>query len=61
MNAGSRYRNARPAAVALAAPFPMVCGMDSMREKASIVRDTLIVLGMQIVFRITMIMRQLNY
>ena len=61
MNVGSRYRNAQPAAVALAAPFPVVFGMDSMREKVFIVRDTLIVLGMQIVFRVTMLLRQLNY
>jgi hypothetical protein len=32
-----------------------------MREKVSAVRDTLIVLGMQMVFRATMILRRLNY
>jgi hypothetical protein len=33
----------------------------TMRQKVAAVRDTLIVLGMQIVFRVTMLLRHLNY
>jgi hypothetical protein len=33
----------------------------SMRHRVAAVRDTLIVLGMQIVFRTTMFLRHLNY
>lgn len=32
-----------------------------MRERVLAVRDTLIVLGLQIVFRVTMFLRHLNY
>lgn len=32
-----------------------------VRQKLAVVRDTLIVLGMQIVFRTTMFLRHLNY
>jgi hypothetical protein len=33
----------------------------SVRQRLIVVRDTLIVLGMQIVFRTTMFLRHLNY
>jgi hypothetical protein len=33
----------------------------TMRQRVAAVRDTLIVLGMQIVFRVTMFLRHLNY
>jgi len=33
----------------------------SMREKLGIIRDTLIVLGMQIAFRTAQLLRHLNY
>jgi len=32
-----------------------------MREKMAAVRDTLIVLGLQVVFRAMMVLRRLNY
>jgi hypothetical protein len=32
-----------------------------VRQKLAVIRDTLIVLGMQIVFRTTMFLRHLNY
>ena len=48
-------------AVAIAIPYPAVFEEISMRERLVVVRDTLIVLGLQVVFRATMILRRLNY
>ena len=36
-------------------------GKSPVRQKLAAIRDTLIVLGMQIVFRATMFLRHLNY
>jgi hypothetical protein len=35
--------------------------VSAIRERISIVRDTLLVLGLQLVFRATLIMRRWNY
>jgi len=48
-------------AVAVAIPYPAAFEGFSMRERLAVVRDTLIVLGLQVVFRATMILRRLNY
>ena len=48
-------------AVAIAIPFPAAFEEFAMRERLVAVRDTLIVLGLQVVFRATMILRRLNY
>ena len=47
--------------MAIAIPYPAVFEEISMRERLVVVRDTLIVLGLQVVFRATMILRRLNY
>jgi len=55
-------RNLRPTqAVAIAIPYPAGFGDFSMRERLLAIRDTLVVLGLQVVFRATMILRHLNY
>jgi hypothetical protein len=49
-------------AVAISIPYPVGFeGFFSMRERIVAVRDTLIVLGLQIVFRVTMLLRHLSY
>jgi hypothetical protein len=53
--------NVRPVAVAVALPYPAAMEFTAMREKFAVVRDTLIVLGMQISFRVTMLLRHLNF
>jgi hypothetical protein len=58
--AGNRW-NPRPAAVAVALPYPAALDFTVMRDKMQNLRDTLIVLGMQLVFRATMLLRRLNY
>jgi hypothetical protein len=42
---------------------PISAGVEgfSMREKLAAIRDTMIVLGLQIVFRIVMVLRRWNY
>ena len=50
-------RGSTAAATIRAAGFDRI----SIRQKVAAVRDTLIVLAMQIVFRITMFLRHLNY
>jgi hypothetical protein len=47
--------------VAVAIPYP-VCFEDYffMRERLAAVRDTLLVLGLQVVFRVTMFLRHLT-
>jgi hypothetical protein len=53
---------ARPVVVALPYPeTPGVMAMIAMRERLEGLRDTLIVLGMQISFRVVLWMRHLNY
>ncbi|MBZ5695636.1 MAG: hypothetical protein LAN36_09775 [Acidobacteriia bacterium] len=47
--------------MAIAIPYPAAFEEISMRERFVVVRDTLIVLGLQVVFRATMILRRLNY
>lgn len=45
-----------------AVPLPPASDFEApMRERLAAVRDTLIVLGLQIVFRTVMILRRLNY
>jgi len=53
--------NARPAAAAVALLTPYALEATPVRERLTIVRDTLVVLGMQMAFRAVMILRQLNY
>ncbi len=52
---------ARSTAVAIALPYGAAMEVVSMRERLSIIRDTLIVLGMQIAFRATQLLRHLYY
>jgi hypothetical protein len=56
-----RYPYQRSRAVAIAIPYPATFEVISMREKLSMLRDTLVVLSMQIAFRTTMFFRRLNY
>jgi len=56
-----RRWSARSTAVAVALPYPAGIEVVSMREKLSIIRDTLIVLSMQIAFRTAQLLRHLNY
>ncbi len=42
-------------------PFPGNAKETAMRERMSALRDTLLVLGLQLVFRATLIMRRWNY
>jgi hypothetical protein len=42
-------------------PFPANCEEIPMRRKLLIVRDTLVVLALQAVFRATQALRSLNY
>ncbi len=49
------------AAVAVAIPYDAAMEVIPMREKLSILRDTLIVLGMQLAFRTAQLLRHLNY
>jgi hypothetical protein len=53
--------NARSAAVAVALPYSPGFDIARMREKLAVVRDTLIVLGVQIAFRAAMLLRRFNY
>jgi len=52
-----QYRNVAAAEM----PFPVKCEETSMREKLGAVRDTLLVLALQLVFRATQAMRSWNY
>ncbi len=53
-NSGSR-------AIAAAIPFDAAYQDEPMREKLVAVRDTLIVLGLQVIFRAAMLLRRWNY
>ena len=57
----ARYRYQQSRAVAIAVPYPATLEVMAMREKLSILRDTLVVLSLQIAFRTTMFLRRLNY
>ena len=42
-------------------PFPEHAKETAMHERMSALRDTLLVLGLQLVFRATLVMRRWNY
>ena len=48
-------------AVAIAIPYSAEFEGFFMRERIAAIRDTLIVLSLQLVFRATMLLRHLNY
>jgi hypothetical protein len=54
------WRQFRSAAAA-EMPFPANCEETSMRRKLIAVRDTLLVMALQAVFRATQALRSLNY
>ena len=58
--ASNTWRQFRSAAAA-AMPFPANCEEQPMRRKLIMVRDTLVVLALQTVFRATQALRSLNY
>ncbi|MGA8144526.1 MAG: hypothetical protein WB987_11610 [Candidatus Acidiferrales bacterium] len=58
--ASNRWDSQSEAKVA-AMPFPKDSEETAMRDRMSALRDTLLVLGLQLVFRATMIMRRWNY
>jgi hypothetical protein len=53
--------NAHSNALAVEMPFSAGSEETSMRDKFVAVRDTLVVLGLQVVFRVAMILRRWNY
>lgn len=58
--ANGRWESRSGAAVA-AMPFPQESKDTAMRDRMRIVRDTVLVLGLQLVFRATMVLRRWNY
>ena len=58
--AGNRWNSQSEETVA-AMPFPKNVEETAMRDRISAIRDTLLVLGLQLVFRATLIMRRWNY
>lgn len=48
-------------AVAIALPMPVAFEDCLMRDRLAAIRDTLIVFGLQLVFRATMFLRHMNY
>jgi hypothetical protein len=61
MNAVSNHRGRSSSeAVAVEMPFPGMIEGSAMREKLILVRDTLVVLGIQIAFRAAMLLRRWN-
>lgn len=52
---------ARTAAAVHAMPFPDSAEVSRMRRSIVVLRDTLIVLVIQLVFRATLVMRRWNY
>lgn len=54
-------RNENSVPVAAAMPLPGFCEGEEMRTKLLAVRDTLIVLALQIVFRMMMWLRRWNF
>jgi hypothetical protein len=61
MNARDGRWNAKPQAIAVPMPYAFAPDFAPMREKLAMVRDTLIVLGMQLAFRASVWLRHLNY
>jgi hypothetical protein len=53
--------NRESQAIAVAMPFPVAMEESAMRARLEAVRDTLIVLVLQIVFRATQFLRHWNY
>ena len=47
-------------AVALEIPFSVAAGENEMRERLIVIRDTLIVLGIQLAFRTGILLRRWN-
>ena len=60
MRASNQWQ-ARPAAIAVALPYAASLEVAPMREKLAIVRDTLIVMCVQVAFRASMLLRRFNY
>ena len=58
--ASNRWDSRSEATVA-AMPFPKNSEDTAMRDRISALRDTLLVLGLQLVFRATLMMRRWNY
>jgi hypothetical protein len=58
--AGNRWNSQREETVG-AMPFPKNVEETAMRDRISAIRDTLLVLGLQLVFRATLMMRLWNY
>jgi hypothetical protein len=58
--ASNRWESRSKASVATL-PFPENAKATAMNEKMSALRDTLLVLGLQLVFRATLILRRWNY
>jgi hypothetical protein len=53
--------NAKSSATAAEMPFPANCEEESMRTRLTAIRDTIIVLALQVVFRTTQALRSWNY
>jgi hypothetical protein len=58
---GPSYSQANSNALAADLPFAVSPEEISMREKVVAIRDTAIVLGLQIAFRLAMMLRRWNY
>ena len=56
----STWNRERPA-VAVAIAFPPLVKASPMHDRIEAVRDTLLVFGLQVVFRITQLLRHWNY
>jgi hypothetical protein len=62
MNSRTPYRaNARPVAIAVAMPHLPALDLASLRDKLSAVRGAIALLTMHVLFRVIVLMRQLNY
>ena len=58
--AGNRWEARRDVAIGSAAPLSRDSG-SPLQNRINAARDTLLVLGLQVVFRITLILRRWNY
>lgn len=61
MNSRASFDSRPSRAVAIAVPYPAAFQGTFMRDRLAAARDTLIVFGLQIVFRVTMLLRHMNY
>jgi hypothetical protein len=61
MNSRARFESRPSRAVAIAVPYPAPFEGICMRDRLAALRDTLVVFGLQVVFRVTMLLRHLNY